>query len=158
MAGMKYRIHNQKDFAAGLIYVASGAAFSLGALNYKVGEAARMGPGYFPFFVGLLLALVGVATALRALSLNGPAEKLQRPDLRTMAWILGAVVLFGVLLQPAGLVVALVALVIVSSMASHEFTWRGALINAVVLTFFSVAAFIWGINLQIPLWPAFLAG
>jgi hypothetical protein len=73
-----------------------------------------------------------------------------------MAWILGAVVLFGLLLQPLGLVLSLVVLVLVSSRASHEFTWKGALANTVVLVLFSLGAFIWGISLQIPLWPAFL--
>jgi hypothetical protein len=62
-----------------------------------------------------------------------------------------------VLLIPAGLVISLVVLVIVSSLGSHEFSWRGAVINAAVLTLFSVAAFVWGIHLQISLWPAFLA-
>jgi hypothetical protein len=153
---MKFHIRNQKDFAAGLIYIVAGAGFSLGALNYKLGEAARMGPGYFPFWVGLLLALVGVYVLATSLRMRGPGERIAPPDLKTMAWILGAVVIFGVLLQPAGLVVSLVALVIVASFGSHEFTWRGALAAAAVLTLFSVAVFVWGISLQIPLWPSFL--
>ena len=75
----------------------------------------------------------------------------------TMAWVLGAVVLFGLLLQPLGLVLSLLVLVVVSSRASHEFSWRGALVNGAVLALFSVGVFIKGINLQIGLWPAFLA-
>jgi hypothetical protein len=53
-------------------------------------------------------------------------------------------------------VLALVVLVLVSSRASHEFTWKGALVNTALLVAFSIVAFIEGINLQIPLWPAFL--
>ena len=153
---MKLAIRNQKDVAAGLIYVVAGAAFSLGALNYKLGDAARMGPGWFPFWVGILLAAVGMATVASGMRPHAEAEAVKRPQIGAMAWILGAVVLFGLLLQPAGLVLALVALVLVSSRASHEFTWRGTLANAVVLIAFSVGAFIKGINLQIPLWPSFL--
>ena len=153
---MNVRIRKQKDFAAGMIYIVAGAGFSLGALEYKLGDAARMGPGFFPFWVGVLLALVGVITALSAVRPGAAVDPVQRPELRAMAWILGAVVLFGLLLQPLGLVLALVALVLVSSYASHEFSWRGALLNTVVLIVFSIGAFIWGINLQIPLWPAFL--
>jgi len=153
---MALHIRNQKDFAAGAIYIVAGAGFSIGALNYKLGDPARMGPGFFPFWIGVLLALVGVATALSALRRGRPAETIQRPELRAMAWVLGAVVLFGLLLQPLGLVLALVALVLVSSVASHEFRWKGALLNTVVLILFSLAAFVWGIKLQIPLWPAFL--
>ena len=153
---MKLAIRNQKDVAAGLIYVLAGAAFSLGALNYKLGDAARMGPGWFPFWIGILLAAVGMATIAGGMRAGATAETVKRPEIGAMAWILGAVVLFGLLLQPAGLVLSLVVLVLVSSRASHEFTWRGALVNAVVLVAFSVGAFIKGISLQLPLWPAFL--
>jgi len=153
---MKIHIRNHKDLAAGLIYVAAGGGFGLGALNYKLGDAARMGPGWFPFWVGMLLVVVGLATIATAMRRRAAEERILKPNLRTMAWILGAVVLFGLLLQPAGLVLSLVALVIVSSLASHEFAWSGTLINAAVLVAFSVAAFIYGIHLQIPLWPAFI--
>jgi len=153
---MKYRIRSQKDVAAGLIYVLAGAGFSLGALNYKIGEAARMGPGWFPFWIGVLLAVVGLITAAGGVRAKGPEDKVQKPELAAVAWILGAVVLFGLLLQPLGLVVSLAVLVVVSSLASHEFTWKGALATAVALILFSSAVFIWGINLQIPLWPSFL--
>jgi hypothetical protein len=153
---MKYRIRNQQDVASGLIYVVAGAGFSLGALNSTIGEAARMGPGWFPFWVGILLVAVGFATGAAGMRAAAPEQKVKRPELRSIAWILGSVVLFGLLLQPAGLVLSLVALVIVSSMASHEFSWKGTLLNTAVLVAFSVGAFIKGINLQIPLWPAFL--
>ena len=153
---MKLRITNQKDFAAGVIYLVAGAGFGLGALNYKIGEAARMGPGWFPFWVGLLLALLGLVVAARALRPAAGSDPLKRPDLRAMAWILGAVVLFGLLLQPFGLVLTLAVLVIVSSLASHEFRWKGALVNTVLLILFSTVVFIRGIHLQIPLWPSFL--
>jgi hypothetical protein len=153
---MTLAIRNQKDVVAGLIYVLAGAAFSLGALNYRLGDAARMGPGWFPFWVGVLLAAVGMATIASGMRASATVEAMKRPQLGAMAWILGAVVLFGLLLQPAGLVLSLAVLVLVSSRASHEFTWRGALANAVVLVAFSVGAFIKGISLQLPLWPAFL--
>ena len=153
---MKPHIRNHKDMAAGLIYVVAGGGFGLGALNYKLGDAARMGPGWFPFWVGMLLVVVGLATIATAMRPHAADERILKPNLRTMAWILGAVVLFGLLLQPAGLVLSLVALVIVSSMASHEFGWVGTLINSAVLVAFSVGAFIYGIHLQIPLWPAFI--
>lgn len=153
---MKYRIRNQKDVAAGLLYVLFGAAFSVGALNYKMGDAARMGPGWFPFWVGVLLVLVGLGTAWSGLAPDAAREKIKRPELRPLAWVLGSVVLFGLLLQPVGLVGALLALVVVSSFASHEFSWKGAFAAAAVLIVFSTGVFIHGISLQIPLWPAFM--
>jgi hypothetical protein len=153
---MKFSIRNQKDVAAGLLYVAFGAAFSLGALNYKLGDPARMGPGWFPFAIGILLVLVGLLTAASGVRAAAAVEKVRHPQFGAIAWIIGAVVMFGLLLQPLGLVVSLLVLVVVSSLASHEFTWKSALATAVALILFSSAVFIWGIKLQIPLWPAFL--
>ena len=153
---VRTRVVNQKDLAAGLIYIAAGAAFGIGAFNYNIGEAARMGPGWFPMAVGFLLVLVGLLTVTSAVRKGASADPLKRPDLRSMAWILGAVTLFGLLLQPAGLVLSLLVLVVVSSMGSHEFKWGPTLLNAVVLTVFSIGVFVKGIDLQFGLWPAFI--
>jgi hypothetical protein len=153
---MGIRIRNQQDVAAGAFYVIAGAGFSLGALNYKMGDPARMGPGWFPFWVGILLVLVGVLTAANGLRRTAEPDKLKRPDIPALAWILGGVVLFGILLQPLGLVLSLLVLVLVCMRASHEFNWRDALITAVALIVFSYVTFVWGIELQIGLWPAFL--
>jgi hypothetical protein len=121
---MKLRIRNQKDVAAGLVYVAFGAAFSLGALSYKLGEPARMGPGWFPFAIGILLVIVGAITALSGVRATAGEQKVKRIELRTLAWVTGAVVLFGLLLQPLGMVAALTVLVIVSSLAATKSTGR----------------------------------
>lgn len=153
---MAFQIRNQKDFAAGLIYIAFGAAFSIGALEYRLGDAARMGPGYFPFWIGLLLVAVGAITAGRGLRRTTEAGTLKPPDLRSLAWIIGAVVLFGALLEALGLVLSLALLVLISMRGSHEFRWRDALATAAVLIIFSVLAFVWGIELQIDLWPTAL--
>jgi membrane protease YdiL (CAAX protease family) len=153
---MKYRIRNQQDFAAGVIYIVGGAGFALGALNYKIGEAARMGPGWFPFAVGVLLAIVGVFTTINAIRPQAAEEKVKRPELGSLAWVLGGVVLFGLLLPHLGLVISMFVLVMVSSKASHEFKWLSAFINSIFLVAFCIGVFIYGIHLQMPLWPDFI--
>ena len=50
-------IKSQKDFFSGLVFVVVGVAYALGATNYKIGDGARMGPGYFPLLLGVLLAI-----------------------------------------------------------------------------------------------------
>ena len=104
-----------------------------------------------------MLVLLGVVVAVQSLSRKGVADRIPRWDIKTLLWILGSVVLFGLLLQPLGLVLSLVALVLVSSMASHEFTWKGAAGTAIVMVLVSLAAFVYGLKLQFPVWPAFIS-
>ena len=151
------RIRSQKDFASGLLFILVGFGFSWVARGYSMGTAAKMGPGYFPFWLGIVLALLGALVLWGSLSSKMEEDNLARWDIKTLLWILGSVVLFGLLLKPLGMVLSVLVLVLVSSMASHEFSWKGAILNAVILVLISLGAFVYGINLQMPVWPAFLA-
>ena len=148
------RIRKQTDFLSGLMFIVVGLSFSWVARGYSMGTAARMGPGYFPFWLGIVLAILGVIVALSSMSREGESDRMARWDLKTLLWILGSVVLFGLVLRPLGMVLSVVLLVLVSSIASHEFSWKGAVLNAVALVVISVGAFVYGINLQMPVWPA----
>ncbi|SNS56118.1 Tripartite tricarboxylate transporter TctB family protein [Noviherbaspirillum humi] len=152
------RIKNQKDFWAGIMFLAFGAFFSGFGVTYNIGTAARMGPGYFPTMLGVLLMILGIVVSIGGTSKNAPEEKVAKFDWPILFLILGAVVLFGILLPILGLVVSLVLLVIISSYASHEFKWVAAILNAVVLTIMSYVVFAWALKLQFPLWPSFIAG
>ncbi|MBY4896985.1 tripartite tricarboxylate transporter TctB family protein [Cupriavidus sp. AU9028] len=152
------RIRSQKDFASGLMFVLVGLGFSWVARGYSMGTAAKMGPGYFPFLLGLVLAGLGALVLLGSLSSKGEEDTLARWDIKILLWILGSVVLFGLLLKPLGMVLSVFILVLISSAASHEFSWKGALLNGVVLVLISMGAFVYGINLQMPVWPAFITG
>jgi len=55
------KIRNQKDFMSGLMFIAIGAFFSILARSYQMGTPAKMGSGYFPFWLGIVLALLGLA-------------------------------------------------------------------------------------------------
>ncbi|CAG9175120.1 hypothetical protein LMG23992_02870 [Cupriavidus laharis] len=151
------RIRSQKDFASGLMFILVGFGFSWVARGYSMGTAAKMGPGYFPFWLGIVLALLGALVLWGSLSSKAEEDQLSRWDIKTLLWILGAVILFGLLLKPLGMVLSVLVLVLVSSMASHEFSWKGAILNSIILVLISLGAFVYGINLQMPVWPAFLA-
>jgi hypothetical protein len=152
------RIRSQKDFASGLRFILVGLGFSWVARGYSMGTAAKMGPGYFPFLLGLVLGVLGALVLISSLSSKGEKDHLARWDLKTLLWILGSVVLFGLLVKRLGMVLSVFVLVLVSSMACHEFSWKGALLNGVVLVLISLGAFVYGINLQMPVWPAFITG
>ena len=143
----------------GVIYVVFGAGFALGALNYKLGEAGPHGARLVPASgIGVLLALVGPADHRRRGARARRARTAQAPG-AAARWpgSSARVVLFGVLLQPLGLVRrAGRAGGGRRACASHEFSWQRRAAQRVVLILFSVGVFIYGINLQLPLWPAFL--
>ena len=147
-------IKGPKDFWAGVLFVALGIfAITVGS-NYTLGTAARMGPGYFPRGLGLILIAMGAVLILK--SLRTPGAPISIPTLKPLVVVLGSVVLFGVAVMPLGLVLATILLVVVSSAASHEFDWKEALIASVLLAVFVVVAFGYGLNLQLPILPPFL--
>jgi hypothetical protein len=150
-------IRNRKDFWAGLLFAAFGLFFSGFGTRYTFGSAARMGPGYFPTVLGVILVILGAVIALSALSAKAEEHHVAKFDWRTIALVLGSVVLFGVLLNRAGLIIALIAVVMVSSYASHEFGWKAALINTVALITLCLAVFVYALSLQFPLWPTIFA-
>ena len=152
------RIRSQHDFWAGLLFVAAGVAMAILATGYRPGTPARMGPGYFPFWIGVLLAAVGIIVTLRAVLGASDRGRIEAIDARAVLVVIGAVVMFGVILKPLGLLVSLFLLVLFSSMASREFDWRIALLNALFLTGLSWAVFIKGLGLNLPVLPQFLAG
>jgi hypothetical protein len=152
------RIKNQKDFYCGLVYILSGLGFSIVSSTYKMGTANRMGPGYFPFWLGILLTILGTLVSIGSLSPKTDENRLASWDFKSILWVLGSVVLFGLLLNLLGLVLSLVLIVFVSSKASHEFNWWGTGLNAIVMVAISMALFVYGLNLQVKVWPAFIGG
>src|SRR5690606_771726 len=145
------QLKNRQDFWSGVMFVALGLGFAWGATQYQMGTSARMGPGYFPFWLGICLALLGFVVALGALSKKTEETHVDKFDFRILAIIIGTVVLFGVLLRPLGLYLSLFLLVVGSSVASHEFSWKVALIDGICLTAFCWLAFIQGLGLSFPL-------
>lgn len=154
------KIKSQRDFWSGLLFVIVGVAFASGSLiHYSFGSSARPGPGYFPFGLGVLLALLGAAVLFKALTIESEGGQ----PIGAVAWrplliVVGAIVLFGFALPRLGLAITLPLLIIVASFASDEFRWRDAILSSVVLTVGSWAIFVWGLSLVIPVWPTFLGG
>jgi hypothetical protein len=150
------KIKSQKDFWSGLMFIVVGAGFSAGALSYSFGSSARPGPGYFPFGLGLLLAILGLMVLFNSLTIETEdGEPIGGIAWRPLLIIVASIAVFGFLLPKLGMVISLPLLVLATATASREFHWKDALINAVVLTIFSWVIFIWGLSLTIPLWPAF---
>lgn len=196
------KIANGKDFWAGMMFVAFGAAFMVIAQNYPMGTAVRMGPAYFPTMLGGILVVLGAVVLFR-----GFVSKISNPlavfpfrawlfvgglvlgaiayytqvardagmlaqfghemlsglailalfaafGERSLWVVLFAVVVFGYILKPLGLVAATVALVFISAWGGNEFKWKEVAILAAVLAAFSVASFVYGLGLPMNIWPS----
>ena len=152
------KIKSEKDFWSGLMFMLVGVAFAWGATNYNFGSSARPGPAYFPFGLGVLMAVLGGAILFKALTFEVEGgDKIGRWAWKPLTMITASVAVFGWTLPNLGMVIALPILVCMAASAGDEFHWKDALINAVLLTIFSWFIFVWGLKLTIPLWPAFLA-
>ena len=159
------RIKSQKDFFAGLMFMVAGIAFAWGATNYTIGEGARMGPGYFPLMLGILLALVGLFVVFEALVVETEdGEPIGKFAWKPLVFIIGSNVVFGICLGgipklgiPAlGLIVGIYALTFIASMAGDEHKNKEVIVLATVLAIMSYLAFILLLKLQFPVWPSFL--
>ena len=152
---MKHLIKNPRDFWAGVMFLAIGAMFAGIAITYKLGTAARMGPGYFPFYLGLILVVLGFFILLGALKTKNAGPSVEKFHWGPIFWVLMPIVVFGVLLKVLGMIVSGVVLVVVSSLASHEFRLKPVLLLAIGLVIFCSLVFVTGLKLPIPLCPGF---
>ncbi|MCV2421397.1 tripartite tricarboxylate transporter TctB family protein [Paucibacter sp. DJ2R-2] len=148
------KIKSQRDFFSGLMFVLLGLTFAWASTEYSFGSSARPGPGYFPFGLGVLLALLGALVLFKALTIESEGgDPIGAIAWRPLLVITAAIVLFGLCLPRLGLAMTLPMVVTLAAAAGDEFRWRDALLNSVVLTLGSWVIFVWGLKLVIPVWP-----
>ena len=161
------KIKSQKDFFAGVMFTVVRVAFAWGATTYNVGTGARMGPGYFPLMLGIVMAAIGLVIMFTGLTVEtATGDPIGKWAWRQVFFILGANLAFGVLLGglpsfgiPAmGLIIAIYALVLIAAQAGSKHALPSVLALATVLAVGSYIAFIWALKLQIQVWPTFITG
>ena len=160
-------IKSQKDFFAGLMFMGVGVAFAWGATTYKVGTAARMGPGYFPLMLGVLLAIIGAVITFKALVVESEGgDKIGKWAWKPLFYIIAANIVVGILLAglpsiklPAfGMIVGIYALTFSASFGEAGWKFKNTFSLATVLAVGSYLAFVMALKLQFPVWPAFITG
>ncbi len=161
------KIKSQKDFFSGLMFLVIGLAFAWGASTYSVGTGARMGPGYFPLLLGVLMAILGSVIIFNAMVVEvAGGDKIAKWAWRPLFYVIASNVIFGILLAglpslkipSLGLIVAIYGLVFIATMAEAGWKFKTTLILATVLAIGSYGAFIMALKLQFPVWPAFITG
>ena len=138
-----------------MLFVALGIfAITVGS-NYSLGTAARMGPGYFPRILGILLIFLGSIIALQGVRV--PGDAIPRWHWRPTLVVLGSVVVFGLIVDKVGMAIGTVLLIVAASAASHEFRPKEAIVAGLLLSALSVGVFILALGVQLPIWPTFLS-
>lgn len=148
---MAFRIRHSKDFFAGLIFIAVGVIAVIVGRDYSLGTTTRMGPGYFPALLGWLLAILGAIILFRSIWFDGPG--IGHVGYRPLALILIAMLAFAALLETAGLVVAVSALIVIGCLASTESRMREIGPLVIALTVVALGLFVYGLGLPLKIWP-----
>jgi len=144
-----------KDLLAGLMFIVIGIIFWVGASNYQIGTAARMGPGWFPSVLGGLMTFLGILIA--GVGLKNQATWAASEGIgwtwTPVVILTVAVVLFGFALPTLGMVVAIVLLTFISGVAAHDRHYSSLAMITVIMCLFCAAVFVWGLKLQMKLFP-----
>ena len=146
---MKIGLRDNKGFLSGVMFVGIGALGIFIARDYPMGSTLRMGPGYFPIVLSAVLIVFGVVMLVEGML--KPQKIEGNWSLRALAILPLATVTFGVLMEHAGFIPALIVLIFVSAYAGSEFKFTEVLLMATGLTVGSWALFIWGLGLPYPL-------
>ena len=141
-------IKNQKDFWAGILFLAFGLAGGYLAQEYPFGTSTRMGPGYFPTVLSGLLALIGAVCAVRALV--GNRVHIETLSLKKTLYVTAPVFVFGLIVKGAGLVPATMLVIVASAMASSRFNLKHAIVISLGMSLFCWAVFSLGLGLPMP--------
>lgn len=129
--------------------------------SLDVGTAGNMGPGYVPHLLSILLAICGTVLLARAANhgrgmLAGFADTAwprALNSIKILGLVLGAVVLFALLIKNAGLAIAAFVTALVVSRASTDTTWAQSAIIALGLSVFSIVLFYYLLNLPMRVFP-----
>ena len=150
------QVRNKQNFWSGVMFIVIGLAFAWKSTEYSMGTAARMGPGYFPFWLGIIMAILGAIVFLSSLSKKAELTVIANFDFRSVAIISVSVLVFAFLLVPGGLILSMFVLVLISAVAAHDHSWKTTILNAIFLNVLCYLSFVVGLKLVFPIWPAFL--
>ena len=149
------------------MFMAIGLAFAWGATTYSIGSGARMGPGYFPLLLGVMMAILGAVITFNSLVIERVGgDKIGKWAYKPLIYVIGANLIFGVCLgglpsiklPPMGLIFGIYVLTFIASMAEAGWKYKQTFILATILAIMSYVAFVVILKLQFPVWPAFITG
>jgi hypothetical protein len=138
------RIKSPQDLGAGIVFIVIGLAGLYLGQDLRFGSAARMGPGFFPYYVSWGIVIIGLVVAGRGFAFRGPA--IEPMKLRPILAVVGSMLVFGFAMDALGLVFSAVALTVVAALAQKKPNWRETLLLAAGMTAFCAVVFVWALK------------
>jgi len=149
---MSGKLQLNQETVAGLMFAALGSLTVTLAWSYPLGSAMRMGPGYLPRIIGLLLIVLGLGMAGRGYLRGGGAIEGWR--FRPIFFVILSFVVFAFVIEKAGLVIASLASFLIGSYGGREFRLWEQLLLGTALSLAVAALFVVGLGLPLQLWPS----
>jgi hypothetical protein len=144
------RVKSPQDLGAGVIFVAIGLAGLYFGQDLAFGTSARMGPGYFPVLLSVLIIAIGLIVGFQGLVVEGPP--IEPVQLRPIAFIVAAILVFGFLIDSIGLALTAILLTIVAAYARREVSIIETVALGVGLALFTVLVFVYVLGQALPAW------
>jgi hypothetical protein len=136
-----------KDFLSGVMFIAFGLIALWFGRNLAMGTTVRMGPGYVPHMLAyIMMALGGI---ILVVALVTPGEITEAPKWKPITMVTIGIVCFALLFESAGLIPALVVLILIASLGGDEFKITEVLFNMVVLSILCIIVFKVGLSMNI---------
>lgn len=147
------RVVNSEWIPPGLFFIALGSAALWISRDYPFGDLNRMGPGFFPRMLSFGMIGLGALSVLRGLpDLAGANDGRARLD-RSMWLIPASMAVFGLSVEPLGLVIALALAIAIAGAAHRQARVKEVAISVAFLIALSVLVFVVILKLPLRLWP-----
>jgi putative tricarboxylic transport membrane protein len=144
------RVKSPQDLGAGLVFLTIGVGGLYFGRELAFGTSGRMGPGYFPVLLSVLIIAVGLVVGFKGLTIEGPpVEKVQ---LRPISFIVAAILIFGFLIESIGLALTAILLTVFAAYARPGVNLRETALLGVGLALFTVVVFVYVLGQALPAW------
>jgi hypothetical protein len=144
------RVKSPQDIGAGVVFMLIGIAGLYFGSELAFGTAARMGPGYFPTLLSMLIITVGVVVAFRGMTIQGPP--IETIQLRPICFVIAAILIFGFMIEAIGLALTAILLTIFAAYARPEVKLGETMLLGIGLALFTVVVFVYVLGQALPAW------
>lgn len=136
-----------KDFLSGLMFIGFGLIALYFGQKLALGTPVRMGPGWVPRMLSLIL--IGLGGLICVVALVAKGEPVERIKWKPLTLVTVGIICFALLFESAGLLPALIVLVFISSLAGEEFKLMEVIGNTIVLAILCTVVFKVGLGMNI---------